>query len=246
MSSAPQVMYHSLRRWLAAYAAAGHIAADFVDMTSLDAIARRGAAGADQARLGRDPGQPAVVDHRHRRRRRDRASRPARCSRSTAPRRRPVLTRPLGARRRHRHAFGDEIPERPQRRDRRLADRRARRRILAAPRRGAQQRRRDPRRPRGLSAAARHAHAATCGSSAPAARRSGSPSALAANPQVAAVLYPGLPEPSRPRRRGAADAGRLRRHAERSASRAARRRRSPRRRGSRSGSARPRSAASRA
>jgi cystathionine gamma-synthase len=35
---APRVMYHSLRRWIAACAADGHIAADFVDMTSLDAL----------------------------------------------------------------------------------------------------------------------------------------------------------------------------------------------------------------
>ena len=31
-------MYHSLRRWIAAHAAEGHIAADFVDATSLDAL----------------------------------------------------------------------------------------------------------------------------------------------------------------------------------------------------------------
>lgn len=37
---APEIMYHSLRRWIAGYAAAGHIAADFVDMTSLDAVRR--------------------------------------------------------------------------------------------------------------------------------------------------------------------------------------------------------------
>src|SRR6478752_1898727 len=35
---APLVMYHSLRRWIAAYATEGHIAADFVDATSLDAL----------------------------------------------------------------------------------------------------------------------------------------------------------------------------------------------------------------
>jgi cystathionine gamma-synthase len=35
---APVVMYHSLRRWIAARAADGHFAADFVDMTSLDAL----------------------------------------------------------------------------------------------------------------------------------------------------------------------------------------------------------------
>ena len=34
----PRVMYHSLRRWIAGYAADGHIAADFVDATSLDAL----------------------------------------------------------------------------------------------------------------------------------------------------------------------------------------------------------------
>jgi len=35
---APTIMYHSLRRWIAGYAAEGHIAADFADMSSLDAI----------------------------------------------------------------------------------------------------------------------------------------------------------------------------------------------------------------
>ena len=34
----PLVMYHSLRRWIAAYAAEGHITAEFVDATSLDAL----------------------------------------------------------------------------------------------------------------------------------------------------------------------------------------------------------------
>ncbi|MGA8400750.1 MAG: PLP-dependent transferase [Stellaceae bacterium] len=34
----PKVMYHSLRRWIAGYAADGHIEADFVDMSSLDAL----------------------------------------------------------------------------------------------------------------------------------------------------------------------------------------------------------------
>jgi cystathionine gamma-synthase len=34
----PQIMYHSLRRWIAAYAADRHIAADFVDASSLDAL----------------------------------------------------------------------------------------------------------------------------------------------------------------------------------------------------------------
>src|SRR5438105_12814120 len=35
---APQIMYWSLRRWIAARAADAHFAADFVDMTSLDAL----------------------------------------------------------------------------------------------------------------------------------------------------------------------------------------------------------------
>ena len=35
---APLVMYHSLRRWIGARAADGHFAADFADMTSLDAL----------------------------------------------------------------------------------------------------------------------------------------------------------------------------------------------------------------
>ena len=34
----PLVMYHSLRKWMASYAADGHLAADFVDTTSLDAL----------------------------------------------------------------------------------------------------------------------------------------------------------------------------------------------------------------
>jgi cystathionine gamma-synthase len=35
---APRVMYHSLRRWIAGYTGDGHIAADFVDTTSLDVL----------------------------------------------------------------------------------------------------------------------------------------------------------------------------------------------------------------
>lgn len=46
---APRVMYHSLRRWIVGHAAAGHIAADFVDMTSLDAL--RGAVRPGPAQL---------------------------------------------------------------------------------------------------------------------------------------------------------------------------------------------------
>jgi cystathionine gamma-synthase len=46
---APLVMYHSLRRWIAAWAADGHIRADFVDTTSLDALRR--AVAPDRTRL---------------------------------------------------------------------------------------------------------------------------------------------------------------------------------------------------
>jgi cystathionine gamma-synthase len=46
---APLVMYHSLRRWIAAWAADGHIQADFVDTTSLDALRR--AVAPDRTRL---------------------------------------------------------------------------------------------------------------------------------------------------------------------------------------------------
>jgi cystathionine gamma-synthase len=46
---APLVMYHSLRRWIAAQAAEGRITADFVDMSSLDAI--RGAVVPGSTRL---------------------------------------------------------------------------------------------------------------------------------------------------------------------------------------------------
>src|SRR6185312_4793098 len=35
---APRVMYHSLRRWIAAYADEGHIAVAFAEMDSLDAL----------------------------------------------------------------------------------------------------------------------------------------------------------------------------------------------------------------
>ena len=47
---APLVMYHSLRKWIAAWAEAGHLAVDFVDMSSLDVI-----------RAAVQPGRTALV-----------------------------------------------------------------------------------------------------------------------------------------------------------------------------------------
>jgi cystathionine gamma-synthase len=64
---APLVMYHSLRRWIAARAADGHFAADFADMTSLDAL-----------RAAVAPGRTKLVWIE---------TPPAQCWRSTAPRR---------------------------------------------------------------------------------------------------------------------------------------------------------------
>ena len=129
-------------------------------------LARRVAAGdrarAHPPRLDRDPVEPAVVDHRHRRRGGVGACR-RRIARGRQHRGDPGPDPAIGARRRSGHAFGDQIPERPQRRDRRLPDDRARRRVLAASRRGAQQRRRDPRQLRSLPAVARHAHAVPAG-----------------------------------------------------------------------------------
>jgi cystathionine gamma-synthase len=55
---APLVMYHSLRRWIAAQAAAGHIAADFVDMSSLDAIRAAVAPGRTKLVWAETPANP--------------------------------------------------------------------------------------------------------------------------------------------------------------------------------------------
>ena len=103
------------------FAEAWGIAVDFVDATSLDALRRAVRAGPDPARVDRNPGQPAVVGDRYRRRRRDRALR-RRPARRRQHRRDPGADPASGARRRPRHAFGDKIPERPQRRDRRDVD----------------------------------------------------------------------------------------------------------------------------
>jgi cystathionine gamma-synthase len=84
----PLHMYHSLRRWFAAHAAEGHITADFVDVTSLDALRHAmcpsapASSGSKPRRIrsGRSPTLPV---------RRSWRMRPAHCSQSTAPRRPP-------------------------------------------------------------------------------------------------------------------------------------------------------------
>ena len=124
--------------------------------------------------MDRDSGEPAVVGHRHRRCRRDRPQR-RRAARCRQHRRNPGADPAVGARGRPRHAFGDQIPERPQRRDRRDVDDGARGRVLGAVVHGTQQRRRNSRQLRSLSSAARHANLVPASSSAPAARPSKSP-----------------------------------------------------------------------
>ena len=54
----PRIMYHSLRRWIAAYAAEGHIAADFVDMSSLDALRQAVAPGRTRLVWAETPANP--------------------------------------------------------------------------------------------------------------------------------------------------------------------------------------------
>jgi cystathionine gamma-synthase len=55
---APKIMYHSLRRWIAAHAADGHIAADFVDMSSLDALRAAVRPGATRLVWAETPANP--------------------------------------------------------------------------------------------------------------------------------------------------------------------------------------------
>jgi len=54
----PRIMYHSLRRWIAAYAADGHIAAHFIDMSSLDALREAVAPGRTRLVWAETPANP--------------------------------------------------------------------------------------------------------------------------------------------------------------------------------------------
>ena len=120
----------------------------------------------------------------------------------------PLLTPPDRAGRADRHALGDQVPERPFRRDRRRAGDRERRCALAAHPLRARRRRRGPRTVRGLAAAAGNADAA------PARRRrvrerAGNRGALCGSPEAVARAVSGVAHPSGitrlPRSRCAAD-----------------------------------------
>ena len=210
--------------------------------------ARRGRSRRDQADLDRDAGQSALDDHRHRGVGGDRAHgrRRARGRFDTCAT--PVLTQPLDARRRHRHACGDQISQRSLRRGRRRAGDRARQDALWA-RIGAYAQPCSARSSGRFEAwllHARHADAATCACERPAPPRMSSPTRFASPPMIAEVLYPGpAAHPGHAvaaRQMQGGFGGMLSIRVTRAASAP----RSPRRRASSCGSARPRSAASRA
>ena len=150
---APQVCYWGFRDWLMNEAPLFGYKVDLVDF-----VDRRGGSRRDEtrheARVDRDAGQSALDHHRHRRRRRNRAC-GRRGTRGRLHRRDAGVHPAARARRRHRDAFGDEISQRPFRRDRRRARDSARGCALGAHQAGARASRRDPRAVRGVAAAAR-------------------------------------------------------------------------------------------
>ncbi len=153
---------------------------------------REGARGAAEPHLDRDAGEPHVGRHRHRRGVRDRA-------RGRRDRRRRFdggnadADASARARRARGHALGDQVPERPFRRDRGRARGRARRRAVAAhslhPRSAAA--RCSGRWKRGCCCAA--CARSRCGSRRRARTRPRSPRDSTAMPKLSHVLYPGLP-----------------------------------------------------
>ena len=207
---APTVMYWALRNWLAKEAPALGVTVDFVDAEDFSALAGH-EAGRHQARLARDAEQSALGGQRHRRR----------GARSPTPRGRfwpsnstcatPVFTRPLEPRRRRRHAFGDQVPERPFRRDRRRARLSRARRAVRARAKHPQGARAHPASVRGVSPDPGAQDARPARARLGAERVEARPSLRRASP-VPSVLYPGLPH--HPGHETAlADAGRVRRHA---------------------------------
>ena len=159
--------------------------------------------------LDRDTGESDVGDHRHRGGRGDRA-RGRRHRRRRLDRGNADADAAHRAWRAHRDAFGDKIPERACGRDRRRPGDRAGRCAVATHSIDPRQRRRRPGAVRSLAAVARHADAAfargrrlrecVCD-------RATIPRA----PQAVARALSGARDPSRPQRRGQADARRLRR-----------------------------------
>ena len=148
---APRLMYWALRSWLATEAPAFGLAVDFVDTEDLSALRGAIKPGADAARVARDAEQSALGRERHRSRRGGRA-----CGGRGARRRfdlRDADLHPAArARRRRRHALGDQVPERPFGRAGRGARLRQRRRAVRPRPRHPQGARPDPAPVRGVPA----------------------------------------------------------------------------------------------
>ncbi len=165
----------------------------------------------DEARLGRDPGQPAVDHDRHRCDRRTRA-RGRRTARRRLDLREPGAPEAAGVRRGHRDACGDEVPQRALRPAGRHPDDPRRQRALAACPRGALADRRHARLVRVLPPAPRDAHPVPAGAGS---QRVGAGHRRALR-RASAGHRRALPRSAvipRPRGRRPADAGRFRRNA---------------------------------
>ena len=190
---ASKVMYWALRHWLLTEATRWGLQVEFVETDDLDALRKAVVPGRTKLVWAETPSNPlwtitdiagaAEIAHA--------AGARLAVDSTTAS---PYHTRPLVARRRHRHARGDESPERSLGRGGGGARRREGRRFLDADRHHPQRAGRDSRSLRGLSADARHAHAP------PARGRTGEKRARprgasgSSSSKVARVLYPGLPQ----------------------------------------------------
>ena len=207
----PRAMYWALRAWVVEQARPlGHRGrAGRHDRPGR--ARRRDATRPDPPGLARDALQPLVGDQRHRRCRRDRA--PGRCAaRGRFHRGHPGADPAARAGRRSRHALGDQVPERPLRRDRRHPDHGRRRCLVGAAEDHSRPTGRHPRQLRGVAAAARHAHALPA--RAPELR--GGPAHRRAFRRTSRRGRGALPRPARlprPCPGRTPDVGRLRRHA---------------------------------
>ena len=155
---APKVMYWSLRNWLMNFATHWGLKVELIDMTNPAAVQAAIRPGKTKLVWVETPANPlwtitdiaATAQHRAcRRRAAGGGFHRGLAGADTADR----------TWRRHRHACRHQVPQRPQRPDRRRAGHRARRRFLEAREDGARAARRHARQLRGLAAAARHAHA---------------------------------------------------------------------------------------